>query len=86
MTAYRSNPLRPIHASMIGRCRVPTTIGTMDVTPEQREACERVAVETFTDMVNAGQTFQAALAAIYVSGMVHALEGIGQSDQIGDKP
>lgn len=72
----RVNPLRPMHSSMVGRVHalVPSSIGTMAVSPEQRDAVERVALETFTDMVNSGHTFQQALGTIYMSGMVHALE------------
>lgn len=74
MRVQQSAALRPQHSSMIGRSREPSGFGTMVITPEQREALERVALETFTDMVNSGHTFQAALAAVYFSGTVHALE------------
>jgi len=47
--------IHPQHSSMIGKCRVPRDFGTQQVTPEQREALERISLETFTDMVNAGQ-------------------------------
>jgi hypothetical protein len=49
---------------------------TQEVTREQLETLERVAVTTFSDMVSAGHTFQAALAAVYYSGVVHTLETI----------
>lgn len=74
MRAQKFTPLRPMHSSMIGRSREPSGFGSMVITPEQREALERVALETFTDMVNSGHTFQTALAAVYFSGTVHALE------------
>lgn len=74
MRQQQSAPLRPLHDSMVGRSREPSGFGTMVITPEQREALERVALETFTSMVNNGHTFQASLAAVYFSGITHALE------------
>lgn len=62
------------HPSMRNRSRAPAGFGTQDVTPAQLETLERVAVTTFSDMVSAGHTFQAALAAVYYSGIQHALE------------
>ena len=45
---------------------------TINVSPEVREFMEGVALGIFTDMVNSGSTFQAALAAVYVSGLQNA--------------
>jgi hypothetical protein len=62
------------HASMRGRRRAPLGFDSHEVTTEQMQALEGVAVSTFADMVSNGHTFQAALAAVYYSGVVHALE------------
>jgi hypothetical protein len=62
------------HSSMRGRCRAPAGFGTQEVSTEQLQTLETVAVSTFSDMVSAGHTFQAALAAVYYTGIVHALE------------
>jgi len=43
----------------------------MDV--DQIEAMDRIALGIFTDMTNAGRTFQETLSAIYLSGMSHAV-------------
>lgn len=59
---------------MLGQQRTPRGFGVMPVTDEQREMLERLAVEIFTDMTNAGHTFQAALLAVYFSGVQHAVE------------
>jgi hypothetical protein len=40
---------------------------------EEVATLERVALEIFADMSNAGQPFQKTLSAIYLSGMQHAL-------------
>jgi len=44
------------------------------MTHEQIAALQDMALSIFTDTVNAGHTFQAALSAIYLSGMQHATE------------
>ncbi len=62
------------HQSMLAARRMPRGFGAMPVTNEQRELLERLALDIFADMTNAGQTFQAALAAVYFSGMQHAIE------------
>lgn len=62
------------HPSMRGRRRAPAGFGSQEVITEHMQALETVAVATFSDMVSAGHTFQAALAAVYYSGIVHALE------------
>lgn len=63
--------------------------------PEHREFLEEMALGIFTDMVNAGSTFQQALSAIYVSGMQNAIEASSERQQAqgaqgraqqGDKP
>jgi hypothetical protein len=66
--------IRLQHPSMRGKRRPPLGFGSQDVTFEQATALESVAVSTFADMVSNGHTFQAALAAVYYSGIVHALE------------
>lgn len=64
------------HASMRNWSRVPLGFGTQAVSADHLETLETIAVTTFSDMVSAGHTFQAALAAVYYSGIVHALETI----------
>ena len=69
--------LRPMHPSVIKKRTVytgsirPNGMEKLVVTSEQREVVEKVALEIFTDMINAGATFQETLAAIYVSGAKH---------------
>lgn len=69
-----ANEIHIQHSSMRGRRCEPSGFGSKEVTQEQLMVLEEVAVETFAKMVSAGHTFQAALAAIYYTGMVHALE------------
>lgn len=45
---------------------------TIVVKPEMDECLQRIAIEIFNDCVNAGQPFQVALAAIYMSGLSNA--------------
>lgn len=70
--------LHPIHHSVrrvIRNQRLrPSGMAKIEVSPEQSEMLERIALEIFTDMTNAGATLQETLAAIYFSGLVHAEE------------
>lgn len=70
-----SGEIHAIHSSAVGRIIGPYRgYGTQEVSHEQKAALEEVAISTFADMVSAGHTFQSALAAVYYSGIVHALE------------
>ena len=69
-----STEIHPQHSSMLGRRRMPSGFGEQICTADQRELLERLALEIFASMVNNGQTFQAALAAVYFSGIQHAAE------------
>lgn len=62
-----SSNARPYTVRAFGMVSVP-------VTNEQRETIERIALDIFTDMSNAGAPFQQTLAAIYLSGLKHAIE------------
>lgn len=64
--------LNPIHSSVMKKRTIrPHDMERIAVTTEQRETVERVALGIFTDMINAGATFQETLAAIYISGAKH---------------
>lgn len=68
------NAIHPQHQSMLGKRKTPRRM-TKTVLPEdQREFLDRYAIEIFTDCVNSGQTFQASLAAVYLSGLQNGLE------------
>lgn len=56
----------------------PRDMQRSNLPPEHREFLEDLALGIFTDMVNAGATFQQALTAIYVSGMQNALAAQGE--------
>jgi hypothetical protein len=45
-----------------------------EATKEGKEAIASVSMGIFVDMVNAGHTFQEAIASVYYSGMVHAIK------------
>jgi hypothetical protein len=45
----------------------------MHIPHSEREFIEQMALSIFTDMVNAGCSLQATLAAIYLSGCENAL-------------
>jgi hypothetical protein len=70
------NALHPVHRSLQGRIGHvrPHNMEHIPCTPEQAEAVERIAIEIFNDVCNAGGTFQSALAACYISGLSHAQE------------
>lgn len=63
-----------LHSSMRGRSRAPIGFGSQEMPHEHHDALQRIALSTFTDMINNGNTFQDAIAAVYYSGIVHALE------------
>lgn len=71
--------LQPMHKSMLGERDKfvprpkPLCMDRISVTDVQRETFERIALAIFTDMTNAGCTFQQALATIYLSGIQHAV-------------
>jgi len=65
--------LHPLHFSIAGKSRRPHLMDTAILPREQIEAVERTALDIFADMSNAGQPFQRALAAIYFTGVQHAL-------------
>lgn len=44
------------------------------MTAEQGAALQEMALSIFTDTVNAGHSFQAALSAVYLSGLHHGYE------------
>ena len=68
--------IRPVHPSVLATALMritPINMEKLCTTLEHREFLERQSASIFTDMVNSGQSFQAALAAIYLSGMENAV-------------
>ena len=63
-----------IHARHSQPSRRPYNMSRIHLSADEREAVERIAIGVFADMVNAGMSFQQALAAIYLSGAQHASE------------
>jgi hypothetical protein len=51
----------------------PHNMSTVTLADDQREAVESIALGIFTDMTNAGASLQATLAAVYLSGIAHAM-------------
>jgi hypothetical protein len=47
-----------------------------EATADQVEAIQRISLSIFTDMSNNGFSLREALAAIYVSGLSHAISVI----------
>ena len=62
------------HTSMRDRWRTPRGMTRTTMPEDQREFLDNYAISIFTDCVNAGHTFQAALSAIYLSGLQNGLE------------
>lgn len=57
----------------------PRNLERAKLTREQRLFLEKESLEIFTSMVNGGQTFQAALSAVFLSGMNAAHNARSQS-------
>lgn len=65
-------PLLPSQTG--GRFRLtPRDMDRTNITREQNEAAQRISLSIFTDMSNAAFSFREALAAIYLSGIQHAI-------------
>lgn len=66
--------LHTAHSSARGKYLQPNGMTRMPgMTPEQIECVERIALDIFVDMSNAGRPLRDALAAVYLSGAMHAL-------------
>lgn len=67
--------LSPLHRSRRaeGRPISPAGLSSIAMTIDQIEAIESVSLDVFTAVCNAGGTIQQALAAVYLSGLEHAL-------------
>lgn len=67
--------IRPIHGSLYryrGVARLkPINMDPFPLTEEQRLVATKIALDIFTDCVNAAVTFQDAILAIYLSGLEH---------------
>lgn len=66
--------LEPQHRAARGRRISARGMSHMLVQPQHLALIEKISLEIFEDMVNAGHTFQEALSAIYFSGVRHTLE------------
>ena len=65
--------IHPIHRSVpLGGIK-PRRMESTRMTAEQVEFIERFAMSIFTDCVNAGRTFQDAIAACYLSGLQNGI-------------
>lgn len=69
----RPPTLHPIHWSIRDQRPRPYNMDRIILPRELAEFADRMALEIFTDMVNSGAPFAEALAAIYVSGLQHAV-------------
>ena len=61
------------HSVKRARSRSPRNMAYAHMPHSDREFIEQIALDIFTDMVNAGCSLQSALAAIYLSGAENAL-------------
>lgn len=56
---------------------------TIRLEPSQKEFVTRLAVSTFTDMVNSNQPFQDALVAVFLTGL-HFAQDATPSQEVSD--
>jgi hypothetical protein len=79
MAKEQFTPIYPLHPSTRAQLakgyRIrPRNMAVMDIGPEQaagHSVTQKIAIEIYTDMVNAGASLQETVAAIYLSGLVH---------------
>lgn len=68
----RVTPLYPVHSSVMGRMnKHPLNMDRIKIPAEMRMDMTSVALSIFTDASNANVSFQAALLAVYLSGLQH---------------
>lgn len=69
---------QPLHEGKRGgRFRMtPSGMDRLDVTEEQAQAAQRIALSIYTDMSNNGFALREVLSAIYLSGVSHAISVI----------
>lgn len=65
--------IRPIHRSVPLGGLKPRRMESTRMSAEESQFIERFALEIFTDCVNAGRTFQDAIAACYLSGLQNGI-------------
>ena len=76
--------LHPGHSSARGRYLNPQGMTRLPgMAPEQIECVERIALDIFADVSNAGRPLRDVLAAIYLSGVMHALGAQQEASDAG---
>lgn len=64
--------LRPVHHSLAGRApRTPNKMERINLPHELRDGLTQIALDIFVDASNAGHPLQAAVLAVYLSGIQH---------------
>lgn len=66
--------IRTITGSFRRSAGIPR-MASIELSDADTRTMQTVALEVFEDVVNAGATFQEALAAIYMTGFAHATKG-----------
>lgn len=71
----REKGLHSMHRSLLRRepYRKPYNMAETRLPEGSREVIERIVLDIYTDMVNAGCSLQQTLTAIYLSGSQHAV-------------
>lgn len=62
----------------------PSGMSFIETSKEHADMLNKIAMEIWVDMTNAGKSLQETVATIYLSGLVHATK-IGDRAFIGDK-
>ena len=70
----RPEPLWPVNPSIYKLRRIPRGMTPIEMTHDTSYALERIALDIYTDMSNAGRGLAETLASIYLSGLQHAVE------------
>jgi len=74
-------PAHLLPSKVGGRFRMtPRDMDRADITGDQAEAAQRIGLSIFTDMSNNGFSLREALAAIYISGLSHAVSVMTERD------
>ena len=78
----RGVSIRSVHPSLRARGHRPRPMGMerLAISHEQAAALDQISMSIFADCVNVGVSFQAAISAVYLSGLEHGRAIITERD------
>jgi len=78
----QTKPFHPVLSPRPMQLHKPRNMARLDFPPQLTATAAQIALDVFTDVCNAGKTFQEALAAIYVTGLHHGANAGAKTDLV----